>query len=63
MFYQRLKELLRIVIPGWRSREAGLLAMHTSFLIFRTMLSLYVADLDGKCVTIDPHSPFTTIDA
>lgn len=48
MFYERLKTLLRIVIPGWRSREAGLLAMHSTFLVFRTMLSLYVADLDGR---------------
>ncbi|KAF8334075.1 adrenoleukodystrophy protein [Cantharellus anzutake] len=50
VFYERLKTLLRIVIPGIRSREAMLLLMHTSFLVFRTMLSLYVADLDGKIV-------------
>ena len=48
VFYERLKGLLRIVVPGIRSKEAMLLLMHTSFLIFRTMLSLYVADLDGK---------------
>ena len=50
MFYERLRALLRIVIPEVKSREAGLLAIHTSFLVFRTMLSLYVADLDGKSV-------------
>lgn len=48
LFQQRLKRLLRIVIPGIRSREAGMLALHTFFLLARTALSLYVADLDGR---------------
>ncbi|BEI94800.1 uncharacterized protein CcaverHIS019_0703810 [Cutaneotrichosporon cavernicola] len=50
-FHQRLKKLLRIVIPGIRSREAGMLALHTCFLLARTGLSLYVADLDGRIVS------------
>lgn len=50
-FKSRLKGLLRIVIPGWRSREAGMLAVHSFFLLARTALSLYVADLDGKIVS------------
>lgn len=49
VFYQRLSRLLQIVIPGMRSREARLLVMHSSLLIFRTAISLYVAALDGKC--------------
>ncbi|KAG9017622.1 hypothetical protein FRB90_000492 [Tulasnella sp. 427] len=51
IFYARLKRLLRIVIPSIRSKEALLLAMHSAFLVFRTVLSLYVADLDGKIVS------------
>jgi hypothetical protein len=51
VFYARLAKLLRIVIPSWRSKEAGLLVLHSSFLVFRTLLSLYVADLDGKIVS------------
>ncbi|KAG8904525.1 hypothetical protein FRB99_001608 [Tulasnella sp. 403] len=51
VFYERLSHLLRIVIPSLRSKEALLLVMHSSFLVFRTVLSLYVADLDGKIVS------------
>jgi ATP-binding cassette subfamily D (ALD) long-chain fatty acid import protein len=48
VFYQRLRTLLRIVIPGIRSKEAMLLIMHSSLLVFRTAISIYVANLDGK---------------
>ena len=50
VFYQRLSHILRIVIPGIRSKEALLLFMHSSLLIFRTVISLYVAGLDGRSV-------------
>ncbi|KAI0308041.1 adrenoleukodystrophy protein [Multifurca ochricompacta] len=50
LFYQRLSRILRIVIPSLRSKEALLLLMHSSLLIFRTAISLYVATLDGKIV-------------
>ncbi|CAE6515321.1 unnamed protein product [Rhizoctonia solani] len=50
VFYARLRHILRIVIPSWRSKEAMMLAIHSGFLIFRTVLSLYVADLDGRIV-------------
>jgi ATP-binding cassette subfamily D (ALD) long-chain fatty acid import protein len=48
VFYQRLSRIIRLVIPSLRSKEALLLAMHSSLLIFRTAISLYVAALDGK---------------
>jgi ATP-binding cassette subfamily D (ALD) long-chain fatty acid import protein len=47
-FHVRLKKLLRIVIPSLRSREAVMLALHSFFLLTRTGLSLYVAELDGR---------------
>ncbi|KAJ3764315.1 ABC transporter transmembrane region 2-domain-containing protein [Lentinula raphanica] len=50
LFYQRLRHILRIVIPGIRSKEALMLVMHSSLLIARTAISLYVASLDGKIV-------------
>ncbi|CAG7846455.1 ATP-binding cassette sub-family D member 2 AltName: Full=Adrenoleukodystrophy-related protein [Serendipita indica DSM 11827] len=50
VFYQRLRAILRIVIPGIKSKEAMLLIMHSSLLVFRTAISIYVANLDGKVV-------------
>ena len=50
-FFRNLLRLLRIVIPGWRSKELGLIISHSVFLVLRTLLSLYVAELDGKLVS------------
>lgn len=52
LFHSRLRRLLRIVIPSLKSREAAMLALHSAFLVARTGLSLYVADLDGRSVPI-----------
>lgn len=51
VFFERLRTILKIVIPGARSKEAMLLIMHTFFLILRTIISLYVAELDGRIVS------------
>lgn len=51
LFFERLRAILKIVIPGARSKEAMLLLMHTAFLILRTIISLYVAELDGRIVS------------
>jgi ATP-binding cassette subfamily D (ALD) long-chain fatty acid import protein len=50
-FVHNLFKLLRIVIPGVRSKEFRLLVSHTLFLVVRTLISLYVAELDGKLVS------------
>ncbi|KAJ9605597.1 ATP-binding cassette long-chain fatty acid transporter pxa2 [Cladophialophora chaetospira] len=50
-FFRSLLRLLKIVIPGWKSKELRLLTSHTLFLVVRTLLSLYVAELDGKVVS------------
>ena len=50
VFFERLRRIMRIVIPSAKSKTAGLLILHTFFLVLRTMLSLYVADLDGRIV-------------
>ncbi|PWN28645.1 hypothetical protein BDZ90DRAFT_218621 [Jaminaea rosea] len=50
-FFEQLRRIMRIIIPSWTSKEAMLLAGHSIFLVLRTMLSLYVADLDGRIVS------------
>ena len=50
-FFRNLFRLLKIVIPGVRSKEMRLLVSHTVFLVIRTLISLYVAELDGKLVS------------
>ncbi|KAJ3331842.1 hypothetical protein HDU93_009465 [Gonapodya sp. JEL0774] len=49
-FWRRLSFILKICIPSWRSKEAGLVLLHTVFLIARTWLSVIVAELDGSIV-------------
>ncbi|KAK5112021.1 hypothetical protein LTR62_004555 [Meristemomyces frigidus] len=50
-FFRNLLKLLRICIPGFKSRELRLLASHSVFLVLRTLISLYVAELDGRLVS------------
>jgi ATP-binding cassette subfamily D (ALD) long-chain fatty acid import protein len=47
----RKKVELKICIPGWKSKEFRLLIGHSVFLVLRTMISLYVAELDGRLVS------------
>jgi ATP-binding cassette, subfamily D (ALD), peroxisomal long-chain fatty acid import protein len=49
-FFRSLLRLLRIVIPGIRSRETRLLLVHSFFLFARTIISLKVAAMDGAIV-------------
>jgi len=50
-FFKNLLRLLKIVVPGWKSKELRLLISHSVFLVVRTLLSLYVAELDGRLVS------------
>lgn len=50
-FFKNLLRLLRICIPGWKSKEFRLIIGHSVFLVLRTMISLYVAELDGSLVS------------
>jgi len=49
-FFRSLMRLLRIAIPGWRSKETRLLISHSFFLVIRTLISLKVAAMDGAIV-------------
>ena len=51
VFFNRLRTLLRIIIPSWHSREMLLLVAFSAVLMLRTFLSLKVADLEGLIVS------------
>lgn len=52
VFFRRLLKLLKIVLPGGiKCKEFWLLATHSGFLVLRSLLSLYVATLDGRLVS------------
>ena len=42
--------LLKLMVPGILSPEVGLLTVHTSALIARTFMSIYVASMEGTMV-------------
>ncbi|KAK0211442.1 ABC transporter transmembrane region 2-domain-containing protein [Armillaria fumosa] len=50
-FFRQLRAILfRIAIPSFRSKEAFIVALHSFFLVSRTVLSIAVARLDGIIV-------------
>ena len=50
LFFDRIKELLKIVIPSWNCIEVFDLVSLTFFLVLRTFLSIYLAGVNGKIV-------------
>ena len=50
IFFSRIKKLIKIVIPTWKSREVLDLILLTIFLVLRTFLSIYIAGVNGKIV-------------
>jgi ATP-binding cassette, subfamily D (ALD), member 3 len=50
LFFKRIKRLVKIVIPTWKCQEVLDLCLLTVFLVLRTFLSIYIADLNGKIV-------------
>ncbi|GFY76917.1 ATP-binding cassette sub-family D member 1 [Trichonephila inaurata madagascariensis] len=50
VFLQQLAKMIKVMIPSVWSIEAGLLVLHTFSLIMRTILSIYVAKLEGFVV-------------
>lgn len=49
-FILQLKKLIQIMVPRVFCEETGLLAVHTTCLISRTFLSIYVAAMEGAIV-------------
>lgn len=49
-FFLQLRQLIKMMIPGIWSMEAGILSVHTLVLVARTFLSIHVAGLEGRMV-------------
>ena len=49
-FIIQMIKLIRIMVPGFKTIEVFLLILHTSSLMARTFLSIYVAKLEGTVV-------------
>lgn len=63
-FIHQLRAILfRIAFPQLRSKESLTLAMHSFFLLMRTVLSVWVARLDGRIVRDLVSSPQLACDS
>lgn len=50
VFWKRLRKLASIVMPTWGCREARYIYLLSLLLVLRTMLSIWLADVNGKVV-------------
>lgn len=50
VFWKRVMILIKKVIPGWSSIEARYIVILSVLLVVRTMLSIWLADVNGKVV-------------
>ncbi|CAJ0933274.1 unnamed protein product, partial [Mesorhabditis belari] len=49
-FIAQLRALIKIMVPGFFTKEAAYLGLHSIILVARTFLSIYVASLEGRIV-------------
>ena len=49
-FWERVFKLVRHVVPGWKSREAKYIISLAVLLVIRTMMSIWLADVNGRVV-------------
>lgn len=47
VFFERIKCLLKIAVPSYKSREAVYLVILTGLLVIRTYMSIWLADVNG----------------
>ena len=50
MFLARIKELLKIAVPSYKTKEFVYLVVLTGLLVVRTYLSIWLADVNGQVV-------------
>jgi ATP-binding cassette subfamily D (ALD) protein 3 len=47
VFIERIKELLQIAIPHYKTKEVLYIAVLTGLLVVRTYMSIWLADVNG----------------
>ncbi len=50
VFLARIKELVKIAIPSYKTKEALYVVVLTGLLVVRTYLSIWLADVNGQVV-------------
>ena len=59
IFWQRLSKLSKIVLPSMKSREARYIYLLTILLVARTLMSIWLADVNGKVVKAIVNKSFS----
>ena len=59
IFWQRLTKLSKIVLPSMKSREARYIYLLTILLVARTLMSIWLADVNGKVVKAIVNKSFS----
>jgi ABC-type uncharacterized transport system fused permease/ATPase subunit len=49
-FWQRITRLIKYVIPSYTGREAQCIGLLAVLLVVRTMMSIWLADVNGRVV-------------
>ena len=49
-FWERIFKLVKHVIPGWKCKEVTYIVFLAILLIIRTMMSIWLADVNGRVV-------------
>lgn len=59
VFWERLCRLAKIVFPSMKSREARYVYLLTVLLVARTLMSIWLADVNGKVVKAIVNKSFS----
>lgn len=50
VFFERIKVLIKIAVPSYKTKEALYLVVLTGLLVIRTYMSIWLADVNGQVV-------------
>ena len=50
IFIERIKKLIKIAIPSYKTKEAFYILILTGLLVVRTYMSIWLADVNGRIV-------------